>query len=97
LNHEVIEEVVLLRAARARSVATRLADQGDYDGAHKTLADAGEQLRRLAPNSARAAELVDEAQRLDTYTASMSMDGYDSITRKRMINESRRRGRGRKD
>ena len=42
LDHEVVEEVVLLRAARARSVATRLADQGDYDGAQKTLTEAGE-------------------------------------------------------
>jgi Ca-activated chloride channel homolog len=97
MNHEVVEEVVLLRAARARRVATRLADQGDYDGAHKTLADAGEQLRRLAPNSARATELVDEAQRLDGHSASMSVAGYDSLTRKHMVNESRRRGRGRKD
>ncbi len=97
LDHEVGEEVVLLRAARARSEATRLADQGDYDGAHKTLTEAGEQLRRLAPSSPRAAELIDEAHQLDMHSVSMSVAGYDPMTRKRMLNESRRRGRGRKN
>ena len=96
LDHEVVEEVVLLRAARARRDAARLADQGDYDAARKTLAEAGEQLRRLAPDSPRAAELGEETVRLELHRLSMTEAGYDSITRKRMMHESRGRGRGRR-
>jgi Ca-activated chloride channel homolog len=96
LDHEVIEECIVLHAARAKREAMRQADAGRYDDARKTLGDAAEDLRKLAPMSARAAELMEEAARLDDHSAAMSAPEYNPIVRKKMSNESWRRHRGRR-
>jgi len=74
----------------------RQADEGRYDDARQTLESAAEGLRKLAPNSSRAAELIEEAERLDVHTLAMTGPAYSSTVRKRMSNESWRRSRGRR-
>jgi Ca-activated chloride channel family protein len=96
LDHEVIDEVVVLQAARAKKEAIRLADQGRYDDARASLERAARELRKVAPSSPRAAELADEAIRLDGHVHAMSPSEYSPISRKRMSSESWRRNRGRK-
>jgi len=96
LDHEVIEECIVLHAARAKREAMRQADEGRYDDARKTLGDAAEDLRKLAPMSTRAKELMDEAARLEGHSHAMSPPDYSSTVRKRMSNESWRRHRGRR-
>jgi Ca-activated chloride channel family protein len=96
LDHEVVDEVVLLEAARARDEAMRQADAGDYQAAHDTLSTTGIELLRHAPNSHRAAELIEEAGRLELHAQTLDAANY-AMTRKRLSNESWRRSRGRKD
>ena len=96
LDHEVVEECVVLHAARAKREAMRQADEGRYDDARKTLGDAADDLRTLAPMSARSAELMDEASRLEDHCHMMSPPDYSATIRKRMSNESWRRTRGRR-
>jgi Ca-activated chloride channel family protein len=96
LDHEVVDEVVVLQAARAKKDAIRLADQGRFDDAKRTLDRAAEEIRRVAPSSARAADLIDEAKLLDRHASAMSAPDYSSVERKRMSSESWRRSRGRR-
>ena len=95
LDREVVEETVLLQAARARREATEHADRGDFDAARHALEDAATALRSLEPDSQRATELEHEAVTLDTHFAAMSAPMYTSGTRKQMRDESWRRHRGR--
>jgi len=95
LDHEVVDEVVVLQAARAKKAAIRQADEGRYDDARRTLERAAADLRKLAPRSHRAAELIEEAERLDGHMVAMSGPDYSSTVRKRMSSESWRRQRGR--
>jgi Ca-activated chloride channel family protein len=95
LDHEVVDEVVLLQAARARRIAMRQADAGDYKAARDTLATMGNELLRHAPNSRRAAELIEEAARLERHNESMTATSY-ATTRNRLSSESWRRNRGRR-
>jgi Ca-activated chloride channel family protein len=97
LDPDVVDEVVLLNAARAKRGAMRLADEGQYDAARALLMGAAETTRKLAPYSDRAAELVTEADLLDGHVSMMSPIAYDTSERKRMHMESWRRSRGRKD
>ncbi|MDP9331867.1 MAG: VWA domain-containing protein [Actinomycetota bacterium] len=96
LDQEVVDEVVLLHAANARKEAARQADAGRFDIARAMLRDSADEIRRIAPHSARSAELMDEVAMLETHTFAMSEETYEPLTRKRMIDESRRRNRGRK-
>lgn len=83
---EVREEVVVLRAARARNEAIRLADTGDHEAARAMLLEAAEEARPLAPT---------EADALLEATSLMSVADYDPSVRKRLWYESnalRRRG-----
>jgi Ca-activated chloride channel family protein len=95
---EVTEEVVVLKAARAQKDAIRLADEGRFDEAKSMLESTAEELRRLAPNSERAAELLEQAEGLDQSAGMMMPMEYDAGTRKQMHYESyqRRQRRNRK-
>ena len=95
LDREVVEEVVLLAAARARREATEHADRGDFDAARYALAEAATALRSIEPDSQRATELEHEAATLDVHLTAMSAPLYTSGTRKQMRDESWRRHRGR--
>jgi len=95
LNREVVDEVILLQAARARREATELADAGDYDTARRVLESAVDALRRTEVGSHRAAELAEEAEKLTGHFGTMDSSAYTALTRKQMRNESWRRNRGR--
>jgi len=57
-DHEVTEEVVVLMSARAQEQARSHADRGEFDSAKKVLGDAASELRRVAPGSSQAEELL---------------------------------------
>jgi Ca-activated chloride channel family protein len=96
LDQEVVEEVVLLDAARARKEAALQADEGRFDIAGATLRDAAVRIRSIAAGSKRSAELMEEVERLESHTQAMNDVTYMPTTRKRMMSESWRRSRGRK-
>lgn len=92
---EVTEEVVVLKAARAADEARRLADAGDLDGARASLAASAEELRRLAPGSARAAELEEQAEALDAAFHAATAATWGPTESKRLHYEAHRRRRRR--
>lgn len=92
VDHEVTEEVWLLDAARARKEAIEAADRGDFGGSRRYLSSTAETLRAHAPDSARADELLSEADALDAHAAGVDTD--DPMWRKRIRSEQWRRHRG---
>jgi Ca-activated chloride channel family protein len=74
-DHAVVEEVLILRAARIRDEARDLAGRGDYDASRKLLSETAKRLRRHSAGSARADELRLEAETLER--AADWMDGTD--------------------
>jgi Ca-activated chloride channel family protein len=92
---EVVEEVLVLKAAKAQEEARNKADSGDFEGAKKLLSSTAEMLREMAPESTAAAELLEQAEEMEIHSASMSPTRYDAITRKRMLFESYSKKRGR--
>lgn len=67
---EVTEEVVILRSARAQEQAREHADRGEFEQAHKLLSEAAHELRRFAPASAKADEILGQAETLETNSRS---------------------------
>jgi Ca-activated chloride channel family protein len=89
-DHEVVEEVTILKAARARKEARDLADHGDYDGARFLLAQHAADLRAVGGELA-----LDDAALLDEHLAMMAPASYDPSMRKRLTSEAWRGGKGR--
>lgn len=98
-DDEVREEVLVLKAARARDEAVRLADEGRHAEARKVLGDAALELRASAPSlPASIAEALDaEVNELGEAQASLAAEAYDALSRKRLHYRSHdaKRGRGR--
>jgi len=96
VDHGVVDEVLVLQTAHVRDEARLLADAGDYEAGRSLLKDSAEKLRRSAPRSAKAAELLAEADKLDEVSEELSGPSYDAATRKRLYYEAhqtrRRRG-----
>ncbi len=69
VDHEVTEEVWLLQAARARKEAIEAVDDGDYGAAQASLLSTAATLRAHAPDSDRAAELIEEADQLEAHAS----------------------------
>ena len=92
---EVLEEVLVLKAARAQEEARKKADEGDWEGAKTLLKRTADKLRALAPDSTKAAELFEQAEQMEVHSASMTPAGYDAMTRKRMLFQSHMKKRGR--
>jgi Ca-activated chloride channel family protein len=90
---QVTEEVVVLASARAQERARELAMQGDIEAASSLLRSAAGDLRRVAPHSARADELLGQAALTEEHLA--SMDGFDGLSAKRMKFDARARQQGR--
>ncbi len=90
---EVQEEVLVLRAARARDDAIRLADDGDHVAAQRLLAETATELR--ASGQAPLAEQADELDAAQDLVAPVSYLA-DGLARKRLRYTSRelRRKRG---
>lgn len=74
-DHAVVEEVLILRAARVRDDARDVAGRGDYDLGRAMLIDTAKALRLHAARSPRADELNAEAVTLED--AAAWMDGTD--------------------
>ena len=74
----------MLRAARGRHQAIRLADEGDHDGARALLKHAATELRSFAsafpPEQAAAFEA--EAQELEERETFLASASYDATARK---------------
>ena len=84
---EVREEVLVLKAARARDEAIRLADAGDHDAARRLLAERQDELRE--------AGLATDADELMTDADLVAPSAYDSFSRKRLHYRSQQSRRGR--
>ncbi len=95
-DHEVTEEVVILKAARAQTQAREHADRGEFEIARKLLSEAAEDLRTTAPGSAQAEELLATAEMLGDNFAMMAPATYNPSTRKRMHYQSRTTSQRRK-
>jgi len=93
---DVTEEVVVLKAAKARDEARAKADRGEFDAAKAVLNDAAEMIRSVAPNSKRAVELLAEADGLNTHAAAMAPGTYMPANSKSLHYESYTTRRGRK-
>jgi Ca-activated chloride channel family protein len=93
----VVEEVLVLRAARARDDAIRLADEGDHAGAQRLLRAAAGELRacaaRAEPELAEA--LAYEAGGLDCAYDLAAPATYGPANRKQLHYQSHQRRRGR--
>lgn len=94
-DHAVVEEVVVLEAAKARDEARRLADDGDFAGGQRLLRASAQQLRLSAAGSAQADELLAEAATLDDTGGLLASSSYDATTRKRLHYDSHRTRRRR--
>jgi Ca-activated chloride channel homolog len=94
---EVVEEVLILRAARAQREAIQLADGGDFDAARSLLSGTAAELRQgaAAAVSDRSSELLSQADDLESSSASMRRPAYDARTRKHLRYRSRDGGRRR--
>jgi Ca-activated chloride channel family protein len=95
-NAEVVEEVVVLKSARAQQEAREHAERGEYDLARKLLSEAARELCDLAPGSARAQELLEQATEIEGNLGMMYPESFDVGTAKTMLYQSRQRQRGRK-
>lgn len=65
VNAEVVEQVRLLTAARARDEARRAADEGRYDVAARSLRSAAAMLDGIEAGELQRLELLSDADRLD--------------------------------
>jgi Ca-activated chloride channel family protein len=83
-DNVVVEEVIVLKAAKARDEARRLADSGDFAGGQALLRASADELRRTAPDSAKAAELLSEADRLEETSGLLAASTYNSSTQKQL-------------
>lgn len=95
-DREVHEEVLILKAAQTQVDARKRADEGDFTGAREVLLQAVEQLRTEAPSSAKAQELLEQADQLEANVAFMSSPTYTAASRKQIHYQSRQARRRRK-
>ncbi|MCC6224147.1 MAG: hypothetical protein IT201_11740 [Thermoleophilia bacterium] len=94
---EVQEATLVLKAARARDEAIRLADAGRHDEARNVLGQVGAELRLSAPalGPELAATLAEEAAALDEAAGLASAAFYGAASRKQLRYDSNRRRRQR--
>ncbi|MEX0755616.1 MAG: VWA domain-containing protein [Actinomycetota bacterium] len=93
---DVVDEVTIMMSAHAKEEAREAADRGDFDTARDKLRSAAGELRRIAPDSARAQELLEEANRSEEHASTMDATTYGLTERKRMRYESWQAQRGRR-
>jgi len=92
-DREVVDEVLILKAAEDRKRATDLADMGRYDEAADILDVRTRRMRDSMPGSTRAAEMAIEADEMRHSTERMRSRDYDLYDKKRMHYESQRNRR----
>ena len=84
-----------MKAAKAQKEARERAETGDWDGAKRLLTEAAEELRKVAPGSPRADELLAQAEETTGFAAEMSEARYDAKMKKSLKYSSWQRQRGR--
>jgi Ca-activated chloride channel family protein len=96
LDTEVTEEVVILASARAQDEARERAQHGDFDGARDILKHAADDLRAIAPHSARAAELFEQAEQAEEHGRIIEGGMFDAMSAKQMRYQSNLKRRERR-
>jgi Ca-activated chloride channel family protein len=96
---QVVEEVVILKSARAQDEARRLASDGSFDAAGKLMRQTAEELRKLAPRSERSKDILAQADEIEGYGESMLAGALDALQSKQIRYSSwqKQRGRPRKE
>jgi len=95
-DHEVTEEVVILKAARAQDEARVQAQAGDLDGATRLLRKTAEDLRRAAAASSRPSELEEQAVEMEQHAQAFDDANFiDPLQSKRMHYQTFQRKRRR--
>ena len=89
-DRDVVDEVLILKAAEDRKRASDLADEGRYDDAAEILESTSENLRAAMADSSRLDEIESELQELGYVSGKMRRREYDLYDKKRMMYESRR-------
>ena len=92
---EVVEEVVILQGAKAQEEARKLAGEGNFEGAGKLLRDSANELRSIAPESARAEELLEQAEEMEGFGDTIGGGAFSLMEAKRMRYSSRQKQRNR--
>ncbi len=92
-DREVVDEVLILKAAEDRKRASDLADMGRYDDAADILDVRTRRMQESMPGSTRAAEMAIEADEMRHSTERMRRREYDLYDKKRMHYESQRNRR----
>lgn len=93
IDADVVEEVVVLEAARSEREARTLADAGDFDGARSLLSSSFDRLRALGAHSPQAAAL---AEQVDGSIAAMAATTWDVSASKALHYRSRSTSRRRR-
>ncbi len=89
-DRDVIDEVLILKAAEDRKRASGLADDGRHDDAAEILESTSQTLRAAMVGSSRSHEMESELQELGYVSGRMRRREYDLYDKKRMMYESRR-------
>ncbi|MEO7804223.1 MAG: VWA domain-containing protein [Actinomycetota bacterium] len=95
-NNDVIEEVLVLKAAKAQEDARRRFAEGDTEGAQKLLKDAADDLRRLAPDSEQSAQLLEQAEVIDGSLMAMHDSSFGEAEMKNLKYNARMQSRRRR-
>ena len=95
VDHEVLDEVLILQAAKARDEARKRFDEGDFEGGHNALRTTSAVLRR-AKSGPRAKELQAEADLLDSLVTDVDHSTYSPLSAKQMHYDSNIRRRSRR-
>lgn len=81
---QVVDEVLVLAAARATDRARALADDGDHQQAARVLRESVAQLREVAPRSDASADLLRQAEALEVTEHELHDAAYSPAARKRL-------------
>jgi Ca-activated chloride channel family protein len=89
-DRDIVDEVLILKAAEDRKRASDLADGGSYDDAAAILESTSESLRAVMADSSRSEEIENELLELGYVSRKLRRHDYDLYDKKRMHYESRR-------
>ena len=95
-DDRVIEEVIVLKAAKAQEDARKRFRHGDSEGARKLLKDAADDLRRMAPDSEQGTELLQQAEVIDRSVHALQDQTFDASEIKRLKYNARMQSRRRR-
>ena len=94
-DNEVLEEVLILKSARAQAEARKKADEGDFDSARKLLNETAKELRKAAPHSSKPDEFLGDAEFLNQSAHIAGPGSWDSSSSKSLHYDSWLKHQGR--